>query len=781
MFSKEFLNGDVDINELFQLQCEVWKNKNIDLFGISPNDPSNSFFIQNNLQRDQETYWNGEGTCQLKEKFLTTGIVKDKDRMLSDTFILSFNPISNLISLEARFIYSAEKKSNGETHKVTPVDLLELVAKLNELTREERDAAISAGEYNNYTFQAVVKRLAYLPLVIPYGYRLRNSDVALRTQASRNPYILRKINGVVKQKGWEYKDGEFKDGVNHFKDVGEHNYPLLNAILGEQVTEENFTKALDKMPEYSSSSALYFNYHWFEEVENSVLHTSRKFINAEKGRVINYAQVINSPRKYSNRELRDLCSSLIQTKGSKIKALEVSRSVIFSPQDENSRAFSFSDSVNIFDAFKVTTNALAGRVRVLLDNIYVEDGMLKVSWEGKEYNHYDLILGNVPDEMKGRTNLSVLSRSPYNYLNDAKRIMFCAKLRGQAVRVSGQLDDLTHEVPARVVFADLEGFSFGDSFVISESFAKKLHRNVTKVINTDRSILKQLEIGQKLEIDDLVAIDHKNRFSSWRDIRVEEIGTEGFTVSARAPFGVGDKITNLHGSKGIVSLILPDEEMPYLVNDLSENMPAGPIDIIVPGVSVYRRKSTGQIFEAISRALGIGEMTLEKLFKEYRKEIKEYDSKSVFEYNGKEFKAPCGINHVIRLDHDATSKQSFSYIKSNTKFNLHIAEMELLNLAARGCYGILNELDIRSLNKHSSSIAKVKEMQMRGICPTEQANMPYLRDYFKYLGWDFHIDNKNSKDYVENIWEELQEVVDNRELSIFDLEFDEVEEENALI
>lgn len=776
MFSKEFLNGDVDVNELFQLQCEIWKEKNVKLFGISPNDPSNSFIVQGNLQFDQENYWNGEGTCALKEKFLTTGIIKDRNRMVNDTFSLSYNPVSKLISLEARFIYEAEKTASGETHNATTTDLDDLVNKLNELPREERDETVAKGEHDKYTFKAEVKRLAYLPLVIEYGYKLKNSEYALRVQATRNPYLLRKINGVVKQKGWVYKDGKFEDGVNHFKDVGEHNYPLLNALLGgEQVTEENFTEALDKMPEYDSHSALYFDFRWFEEVEDAVLRAPRRFINAEKGRVINYAQLINSHRRYANSELNELCRHLISCK-SKIKALEVQRSVLFSPQDENSRAFSFTDTTAIFDAFKVTTNSLAGRIRVLLDNIYVEDGTLKVMWQGKEYNHYDLILGNVPEEIKRCTNLSVLSRSPYNYLNDAKRIMFCAKLRGQAVRVSGQLDDLTHEVPARVVFADLEGFSFGDSFVISESFAKKLHRNVSKTLKAERSFLKELSVGQELQISDLVEVDHKDRYSSWRDIYVEEVTPDSFTVSARAPFGVGDKITNLHGSKGIVSLILPDEEMPWLAHDLSENMPAGPVDVIVPGVSVYRRKSTGQIFEAISRALNLKEMPLGELEEKHRKEIDEYDTKSVFVYNGKEFKAPCGINHFIRLDHDATSKQSFSYIKSNTKFNLHIAEMELLNLAARGCYGILNELDIRSLNKHTNSLAKIKEMQMRGICPTEQANMPYLRDYFKYLGWDFHIDNNTTKDYVEDIWKDLQEVVTNRELSIFDSE-----EENLLI
>ena len=214
-------------------------------------------------------------------------------------------------------------------------------------------------------------------------------------------------------------------------------------------------------------------------------------------------------------------------------------------------------------------------------------------------------------------------------------------------------------------------------------------------------------------------------------------------------------------------MILPDEDMPRLKNDLSDNMKAGNVDIIVPGISVYRRKSTGQIFEALTRSLGIPEMTLKKLYDRYSDKIKEYDSKSVFEFEGKEFSAPCGINHFIRLDHDATSKQSFAYIKSNYNYNLHTAEMELLNLAARGYYAILNELDIRSINKHINPVEKIRTMQETGIVKEEQTNTPYLKDYFKYLGWNFKTNQPLSRDDISSYWKDLYDVISNNEIDIF--------------
>lgn len=769
MFSKEFLNGDLNINELFDLQNEIWGKKNAELFGISQNATLNPFSIRENLAYDLEDYWNG-GTCKLKERLMSPDVkmFKDREKMVLDSWDLEFNSISNLIGLFALFIYTAyDKDNNGNSHKLSNAKVLELVSEINELPHTERMNVINSKIYNGVEFVVEKKPCCYLPVVTQFGYRIRNSEYALRTQVARNIYLLRKINGVVKQNGWVYKDGKFTDGKNHFKDVKPYNYPLLNAILGEQVTEDNFTKCLDLMPEFDKNSVLYFDFHWFDEVEQSVLYTSHKIINAEKGKTVNYASIINSPKKYTSREMADLCSNLIIVKN-KIKALEVSRSVLFPPSNNYTAAFSFTDCNNIFDAFKVTTNGLAGRARVMLDNYYVEDGVVKVTYGGKTYNQYDIIMGNVPEEIKNQSNLSALSRAPYNYLNDAKRIMFCAKLRSQSVRVNGQIDDLTHEVPARVVFADLEGYSFGDSFVISESFAKKLEREVHKLFQLDKKSLAEYEVGQKLEIKDLVEIDQKNRFSALRDIVVDNVTNEDLSITARAPFGVGDKITNLHGSKGIVSIILPDEQMPYLKNDLSDNMKAGYVDIIVPGISVYRRKSTGQIFEALSRALDIPEMTLAKLEEKYSDVIKEYDSKSEFLLDGKTFFAPCGINNFIRLDHDAASKQSFAYIKSNYNYNLHTAEMELLNLAARGYYDILNELDIRSLNKHVNSIEKIRIMQETGVCPEGQSNTPYLKDYFKYLGWELETNKPLTREDVNSYWVDLYDVISNKEIDIFE-------------
>lgn len=763
MFKKEFLNGEITLQELFSLQSDLWSEKNRELFGLSVNKSDSTFIILNNLKNDVHDYWNF-GSCRLKEHFFNDNIFKDKDKFLLQTFQMEYIPKTNVIALSGLFLLEAYKKGNKV--KLTASELAQLTSNLNQLDYKARMDAIKNGEYKNYTFEPIKANLCFLPLVIPYGYKIKNSNYALRTQVAADPYLLRKYNGVVHQKGWSYQDGKFKDGVNHFKDVNPYNYPFLNAILGEQVTEENFTRALDLMPEMKPNSIIYHSFRWFEEVEQCVLHPKRKFISATKGTNINYAFLLNAPRKYSTRKMNDLCTNLILVKN-KIKALEVARSVLFPPADSHNAPFNFDDSEYVFDAFKTITSKVAGRSRVLLDNMFIEDSMIKCKWKGKVYNQYEIALGKIPDELKEESNLSCLSHAPYNYLNDAKRIMFCAKLRGQAVKIDDEIDSLTHETPARVVFADFGGFSFGDSFIISQSFAKRLRRTVHKSIATTKKILHGIQVGDHVSQDFLTELEYKNTFSSWQNITVTKKLLGAFEVTAQVPFGVGDKITNMHGSKGIVSIILPDEEMPCLKYDLSPLMKKGPVDVIVPGISVYRRKSTGQLFEALTRALDIPELPLQKLYEEYKDVIKDYDEHCIFSFQGKEFKAPCGINNMIRLDHDATSKQSFSYIKSNPVFLQHFGEMELLNLASRGEYNILNEFDLRSMSKHIASFRKIRALQQDGIIKNEIANTDYLPNYFKFLGWKLQTDQPLSRDDIQSYWNDLFTIVDNKELDIF--------------
>ncbi|PCI28200.1 DNA-directed RNA polymerase subunit beta [Candidatus Wolfebacteria bacterium] len=62
------------------------------------------------------------------------------------------------------------------------------------------------------------------------------------------------------------------------------------------------------------------------------------------------------------------------------------------------------------------------------------------------------------------------------------------------------------------------------------------------------------------------------------------------TVAQLRPISVGDKLAGRHGNKGVISRILPEEDMPYMEDGT-------PIDIILTPLGVPSRMNLGQILE----------------------------------------------------------------------------------------------------------------------------------------------------------------------------------------
>ena len=61
-------------------------------------------------------------------------------------------------------------------------------------------------------------------------------------------------------------------------------------------------------------------------------------------------------------------------------------------------------------------------------------------------------------------------------------------------------------------------------------------------------------------------------------------------VAIKRKLAVGDKMAGRHGNKGVVSRILPEEDMPYLED-------GRPVDIVLNPLGVPSRMNIGQILE----------------------------------------------------------------------------------------------------------------------------------------------------------------------------------------
>ena len=81
---------------------------------------------------------------------------------------------------------------------------------------------------------------------------------------------------------------------------------------------------------------------------------------------------------------------------------------------------------------------------------------------------------------------------------------------------------------------------------------------------------------------------------TWQLVRV--------TVERQLPLEVGDKLTNRHGGKGVVSAIFKDEEMPWFMDPLSthDHGGIGPhihVELIMNPLGVISRLNLGQLYE----------------------------------------------------------------------------------------------------------------------------------------------------------------------------------------
>ena len=61
-------------------------------------------------------------------------------------------------------------------------------------------------------------------------------------------------------------------------------------------------------------------------------------------------------------------------------------------------------------------------------------------------------------------------------------------------------------------------------------------------------------------------------------------------IARLCPLEVGDKLAGRHGNKGIVSIIVPDEDMPYLPDGT-------PVDLVLNPLGVPSRMNVGQVFD----------------------------------------------------------------------------------------------------------------------------------------------------------------------------------------
>jgi DNA-directed RNA polymerase subunit beta len=241
-------------------------------------------------------------------------------------------------------------------------------------------------------------------------------------------------------------------------------------------------------------------------------------------------------------------------------------------------------------------------------------------------------------------------------------------------------------------------------------------------------------------------------------------------IAQKRKITIGDKMAGRHGNKGVVSLVLPEEDMPYMENGET-------VDIILNPLGVPSRMNIGQILEMhlgmAARELNIhvatpvfAGATREEILDALKEanlsetgKMTLYDGRTGLKYDNP---VSVGIMYMLKLHHMVDDKL---HARSTGPYSLvtqqplggkaqfggqRFGEMEVWALYAYGAASILQEM-ITIKSDDVVGRVKVYEALVKGL-PIPKSGVPesfmVLIKEFQALGLDITILNKDGN-YLE--------------------------------
>jgi len=267
---------------------------------------------------------------------------------------------------------------------------------------------------------------------------------------------------------------------------------------------------------------------------------------------------------------------------------------------------------------------------------------------------------------------------------------------------------------------------------------------------------------------------------------------------------VGDKMSGRHGNKGVISLILPEEDMPYLPDGT-------PVDIVLNPQGVPSRMNLGQVLELhlgmAGKKLGLHYATpvfdgasVDEIKEQMRLAGMDEDGKTYL-YNGRtgekfENRVAVGVMYMIKLHHMVDDK---IHARSTGPYSLvtqqplggkaqfggqRFGEMEVWALYAYGAAHVLQEI----LTIKSDDVigrVKVYEALVKGK-PVKGAGMPesfrVLIKEFQALGLNVEmIDQDNVAHELKELEEEEDEAGEAITIDEIDARTGEIKSKEEII
>ncbi len=250
-------------------------------------------------------------------------------------------------------------------------------------------------------------------------------------------------------------------------------------------------------------------------------------------------------------------------------------------------------------------------------------------------------------------------------------------------------------------------------------------------------------------------------------------------VAQRRRIAVGDKLAGRHGNKGVIAVVLPEEDMPFLPDGI-------PLDVVLNPLGVPSRMNLGQIFEANLGWLATlrGETVASPVFDgAHEEEVLRDLTQALVEHGladgsrldgkvilrdgrtGEPFRSPVtvGVLYLLKLEHIASEK---IHARSTGPYALitqqplggkaqfggqRLGEMEVWALEAYGASALLQEM----LTLKSDDV-KGRVQLYKAILRGEEFPRPGIPESFRVLWQELRCLGLSAKAYDK----------ENRELEI---------------
>jgi DNA-directed RNA polymerase subunit beta len=251
-------------------------------------------------------------------------------------------------------------------------------------------------------------------------------------------------------------------------------------------------------------------------------------------------------------------------------------------------------------------------------------------------------------------------------------------------------------------------------------------------------------------------------------------------VAKTHKISVGDKLTGFHGDKGVITKILPEEDMPHTED-------GKPVDVIIGPTSMVRRMNLGMLIEAhvsqLASQLGVrvevqpfSEYSLDPLLKmaeekgvKYEQKVNLYDGRTGRKFNQK---TTIGYKYFFKLDHLSDHKV---HARSTGPYTL-VTQQPLRGKAQRGGRRF-GEMEVWALEAHAvptvlHEMLTIKSDDVVGraaayksITTGRKIETPRVPESFNVLdkelaGLAIKLDKVSAEYDLENEDKALQEIVD---------------------